>query len=208
MTEPVKKRKYVSPARQAKAEATRGRIVEAAAKLFLENGYGRVSTAAIAKAARTSEASVFAGFGSKAQLLVEIVYDRVGSDPEAPSRNREKWLALAADKDKTAAFKQFARVVRRFHDRSWRLLAIAAAAAQDDPTVAEVVWQGAEGRRARAAWFVREIIGITGKDAKRRTDEVWTLISVENYRRLVVERSWPPGQFEAWLASMLAATLI
>ena len=60
----VKKRTYGSPARQAKAAATRARIIDAAARLFLERGYARTSTAAIGKAAQTSEASVFAVFGA------------------------------------------------------------------------------------------------------------------------------------------------
>ena len=46
-----------------------------------------------------------------------------------------------------------------------------------------------------------------GPDADRKTDEVWTLINVENYRRLVVERRWPPEQYETWLAAVLAATI-
>lgn len=38
-------------------------------------------------------------------------------------------------------------------------------------------------------------------------DEVWTLISVENYRHLVVERSWPTERYESWLSGMLTAVL-
>ena len=206
MKQPVKKRHYVSPVRYAKAEATRERIIDAAAKLFLERGYGRTSTAAIGKEAKTSEASIFAVFGSKANLLVDVVLDRVGRYSDFPG-DQPVWQALATVSDKRPACEEFARVVRRVHDRSWRLLAIAAAAAQDDRDVAEAVNRGADRRHARAKWFVREIIGVTGPDADRKADEVWTLINVENYRRLVVERTWPPRRYEAWLATMLAATL-
>ncbi len=207
MPAPVKKRTYVSPARQAQAEATRARIIDAATKLFLEAGYGRTSTAAIGKAAHTSEASVFAVFGSKADLLIAVVRDHVVRDSDFPLRQQPVWRSLASDPDKTPAIEAGARVVRRAHDRSWRLLAVAAAAAQDDPAVAAAVRRGAEGRHADCEWFVREVIGITGPAADRKTDEVWTLISVENYRHLVVERSWPPERYEAWLSAMLTATL-
>ena len=71
----------------------------------------------------------------------------------------------------------------------------------------QAVARGAAQRHARAGWFVGEIVGVVGPNAERRTDEVWTLINVENYRRLVVERNWAPKQYEAWLAAMLAATL-
>lgn len=207
MTESVKKRKYVSPTRQAKAEATRARIIDASAKLFLEKGYGRTSTALIGKTAKTSEASVFAAFGSKANLLVEVVFDRVGRSNEHSVRDLSAWQAVSGQQDKLPACMEMARLVRRAHDRSWQLLALAAAAAQDDPAVAEAARRGAEQRHARARWFVREIIGETGPDADRKADEVWTLTSVENYRRLVVERLWSPEQFEYWLAKMLVATL-
>jgi hypothetical protein len=36
---------------------------------------------------------------------------------------------------------------------------------------------------------------------------VWTMISVEIYQRLVVDRLWPSEQYESWLAEMLTASL-
>jgi len=203
----VKKRAYVSRVRRARAEATRTRIIDAAAGLFLEAGYGPTSTAAISKAAETSEASLFAVFGSKANLLVTVVADQVGRHPDFPLHRQPVWLEYAVQPDKRPAVEAMARVVRRAHDRSWRLLAVAAAAAQDDPAVAAAVSRGAAGRHVDCGWFVREIIGAPEAGAGRLTDEVWTLISVENYRHLVVERSWPPDRYEAWLAAMLLAVL-
>lgn len=208
MSGPVKKRQYVSPARQAKAEATRARIIDAATRLFLETGYVRTSTAAIGKAARTSEASVFAVFGSKADLLVAVVRDHVVRDSDFPLARQPIWPRFAAEHDKSPAIAAIARVVRRAHDRSWRLLAVATAAAQDDPAVADAVGRATRSRRDDCEWFVLEVIGIAeSDDSDRRTDELWALISVENYRHLVVERSWPPERYEGWLAAMLTAIL-
>jgi TetR/AcrR family transcriptional regulator of autoinduction and epiphytic fitness len=205
---PVNKRSYVSPARQAKAEATRARIIDAATRLFLESGYARTTTAAIGRAARTSEASVFAVFGSKADLLVAVIQDHVRRDGDFPPAAQPIWRELAAQADKTTAIETMANIVRRAHDRSWRLLAVAAAAAQDDPVVARAHRRGADSRRDDCAWFLREVIGLTdADDADRRVDEMWTLINVENYRHLVVERGWPPERYEAWLAAMVRAAL-
>jgi AcrR family transcriptional regulator len=208
MAGPVKKRPYVSPARRAKAEATRARIIDAATRLFLEAGYARTSTAAIGKAARTSEASVFAAFGSKADLLVAVVRDHVVRDSDFPLARQSIWRRFAAQPDKTPAIEAMARVARRAHDRSWRLLGVAAAAAQDDAAVAEAMGHAARGRWDDCEWFIREVIGIgDADDADRDADAMWTLISVENYRHLVVERSWPPERYEGWLATMLTAIL-
>jgi TetR/AcrR family transcriptional regulator, regulator of autoinduction and epiphytic fitness len=207
MPDRVKKRAYVSPARQAKAEATKARIIGAAAKLFLDRGYARTSTAAIGRAANTSEASVFAVFGSKADLLVAVVADHVVRHPDFPLRDSPAWPRFAQQTDKRPAIEEFARVTRGAHDRSWRLLAVAAAAAHDDPVVATAVARGAARRHADCAWLLREVIGMAEPELGRTADEVWTLVSVENYRHLVIERSWPPEQYESWLAEMLTATL-
>jgi TetR/AcrR family transcriptional regulator of autoinduction and epiphytic fitness len=208
MPDDVKKRTYSSPVRQAQARATRARIMDAATRLFLDAGYARTSTAAIARAAGTSEASVFAVFGSKADLLVAVVRDHVVRDSDFPLAAQPIWRTLAAQPDKRPAIEAAARVVRRAHDRSWRLLAVVAAAAQDDPAVAEAHRRAADSRRDDCAWFVREVVGLRdADDADRRIDETWTLISVENYRHLVVDRSWPPERYEAWLSAMLAVTL-
>ena len=205
--EPVNKRSYISPARQAKAEATRARIIDAAARLFLEAGYERTTTGAIGKMAGTSEASVFAAFGSKASLLVSVVAAQVQRHPDFPLRAQPIWQQFARQPDKTTAIEEFARVVCRAHARSWRLLAVAGAAAEGDPVVARAVAAAAGRRHADVGWLLREVIGVPGPRLDRTTDEIWTLISVENYRHLVIERSWPPGQYESWLAAMLSATL-
>jgi TetR/AcrR family transcriptional regulator of autoinduction and epiphytic fitness len=204
----VKKRKYDSPVRQKHAMATRARIIEAAARLFLDAGYARTSTAAIARAAGTSEASVFAVFGSKADLLAAVVRDHVVRDPDYPLQDHPIWQRFAADPDKTPAMKAIAHVVRRAHDRSWRLLAVVHAAAGDDAALAAADRSGAQGRHDTCAWFVREVVGLAAsEDTDRRIDAMWTLISVDNYRHLVIDRSWTAEQYEAWLATAVAATL-
>ncbi|GHG55645.1 TetR family transcriptional regulator [Sinomonas cellulolyticus] len=207
MSRTVKKRPYASPTREAKAAATRARILDAAADLFLRDGYHRSSTAAIARAAHTSEASVFAAFGSKAELLVAVVTSRVVQHPDFPLGQSPTWKAFAGRPDAEPAVQEFARVVRRAHERSWRLLAVAAAAGHDDPTVASAVAGGAMRRHADCAWLVREAFGVPASEALEATDAVWTLISVENYRHLVVERGWAPQRYESWLAAMLRAAL-
>lgn len=208
MAGPVKKRTYVSPTRQARAQATRARIIDAAAALFLASGYGPTTTAAIARAAGTSEASVFAVFGSKADLLVAVVRDHVVRDSDFPIHAQPIWQDFAAQPDKTPAIAAVARVVRRAHDRSWRLLAIVAAASLDDPAVAAAYRRAADSRRDDCAWFVHDVMGIAASDdADHRIDAMWTLINVENYRHLVVERSWPPADYESWLAAMLTVAL-
>lgn len=207
MTGSVSKRRYSSPARQAQADATRQRILHAAATLFLEQGYGRTSTAAIGRAAGVSEAAVFAAWKTKADLLVAVISHTVGTDPDFPLRANAGLHKHSVTGDSTAAVAEFARITRRAHDRSWQLLAIATAAAQDDPTVAAAVAAAAQRRHEDCAWFVRDVLGLTGRASGLKVDGVWALNSMENYRRLVIDRGWPGRRYEAWLAGQLQATL-
>lgn len=61
-------RTYSSPHRVLAAAQTRSWIIEHAGVLFAERGYGRVTIADIAAAARVAAKTVFASAGSKADV--------------------------------------------------------------------------------------------------------------------------------------------
>jgi AcrR family transcriptional regulator len=204
----VNRRTYTSPGRRARAEATRARISEAAAAMFLARGYAGTTTAAVGKAAGVSEASVFAAFGSKAELLIAVVSQQVARRGDFPLREQPVWQKVRASVDKTAAVREFARLTRRAHENSWQLLGVVAAAAQDDPVVAQAAAAAGMRRHADCEWFVTDVMGVPRRGAVKKVDAMWALISVENYRRLVIERHWPASTYERWLASMLRATLL
>ncbi len=74
------RRPYSMSNRSARAEATRQRIVEAAAELFLERRYADVTLAAIAEAAGVSHQTVLNHFESKAGVvagMVSVMADQV-----------------------------------------------------------------------------------------------------------------------------------
>ncbi|MDQ4214229.1 TetR/AcrR family transcriptional regulator [Microbacterium capsulatum] len=202
MDDDVKRRPYASPTRRARSEATRARILDAAAGLFVAGGYAGTSTRTIAAAAGASEASVFANFGSKSRLLAAVIVDRVTSDGDFPlSRNH----ALTGTPSRGEAVAVLAGIARRGHEPSWRLLAAGAAAAADDPELAAAMRHGAERRLADIAWFVRSILGIED-DADRIAEGIWAVGAVEGYRHLVVDQGWPVDEYESWLARMILAT--
>ena len=57
-------------------DGARERILQAAAELFAEKGYARATTRAIAKAADVNEVTIFRHFGSKKNLLSELIQTR------------------------------------------------------------------------------------------------------------------------------------
>lgn len=207
MADPVKKRSYVSPAREARAAETRARILAAASEKFLAEGYVKTSTASIARAANTSEANVFAVFGSKADLLDQVILHEIRDAPDFPVGDLTLWQGLVGADRRDAAVARMAAVVRGVMDRSWRSRAVAAAAATADDAVRELAKRGARGRHDGALWVVREVLEVPEGEAERTADAFWALMSVDNYTALVLDRGWSPDEYEAWLASMMRASL-
>jgi AcrR family transcriptional regulator len=88
MSDPVK-RPYTSSLRATQAQTTRRAIVDAASRLFVENGYGATTVDAIAAAAGVSRKTVFTSVGGKAEAL-KLAFDWgvVGDDAPAPLMER------------------------------------------------------------------------------------------------------------------------
>src|SRR5687768_8748842 len=83
------RRQYDSSGRQAQARANRARILQAATRLFVAQGYAATSVAQIAQEAGVSGPTVFAGFRSKVNLLKEAVdVALAGDDEPAPLADR------------------------------------------------------------------------------------------------------------------------
>ena len=67
------RRQYDNSRRRARTSDTRARIIEAARTLFVERGYALTSVEAVADAARVAPATVYRLFGSKREILKEII---------------------------------------------------------------------------------------------------------------------------------------
>lgn len=211
MPPPVKSRAYDSPARREQAQATRARILAVAEKLFLARGYRRTTCAAIADEAGVSEAAVFAAFGSKARLLVAVVRAAVGgSEAEVPLRERPEWRRLTTERDRSRAMALFAALVGKAHRRSWRLLSIVRAAAEDDEDLATIAAQAGRARHHDCEWFATTVLGLepAAPETGHRIDAAWAQSSVDLYRLLVVELHWPQRRYEAWLSTALKRELL
>ena len=69
----IVKRPYHSPLRQAQAEATRARILDASLKLFAESGYAATTIAAVAREAGVVPETIYASFGTKKALMDGLI---------------------------------------------------------------------------------------------------------------------------------------
>jgi len=135
------------PPRTPKAAATRQRLLDLAADLFIEHGYDAVSLRDIAVAAGVTKGAIYGHFRSKGQMLVEVIRTelerRDGSlDPEV------------AATDPAAMFDLFIHP----GSRELRMLQIdAAAAARHDPDVAAGI---EEIHETRSAGIVDSLDGV------------------------------------------------
>jgi AcrR family transcriptional regulator len=69
----------------SKARATRAMLIELAAELFSEQGYGQTSIRDIARRAALTTGAVYGQFQNKADLLVEAINSRIADELEAQS---------------------------------------------------------------------------------------------------------------------------
>ncbi len=149
---------FADPPITPKAAATRARLLEIAAAVFIEQGYAAVSLRDIAKAAGVTKGAIYGHFRSKGQLLVEVIRTQLAE--RDAQFDIEKAIEQPID-----VFVQFINPL----SRDLRLLQIdAAAAARHDPDVAAGV---GEIYAARSAWIL---------DTLRRLDSPETLLYIIN----------------------------
>ncbi len=149
---------FADPPLTPKAEATRARLLDVAAEVFVERGYAAVSLRDIAVAAGVTKGAIYGHFRSKGQLLVEVIRTQLAE------RDAQFDVQLAVERPMETFF-QFINP----DSRHLRLLQIdAAAAARHDADVAAGV---GEIFSARNAWIL---------DTLRRLDAPEVMLYVIN----------------------------
>ena len=114
------------PPKTPKSAGTRRRLIDVAARLFIERGYAAVSMRDIASAADLTHGALYGHFRSKGQLLVEVIRWRVAEHDSEPG-----FRDAAAEPERGVVLMYEAA------GRDHRLLEVdAAAASRHDPDVA------------------------------------------------------------------------
>jgi AcrR family transcriptional regulator len=209
--EPVKPRRaYRSPRRREQAEQTRQRIVEAAARRFVERGYAGTTISAVAEDAGVAAETVYATFRTKAELLRAVVGAAARGPGETPILEQPGPAAVAAERDQREQLRRFAADVTARLARTAPVLAVLQAAAPGEPALAEVYADLHAARRRNLERLVEQLeangpLALDG-DAALRT--VWALASPELYALATGAGGWTRETYEAWLAERLADALL
>jgi AcrR family transcriptional regulator len=207
------KRSYSSPRRAEQAAATRTAILDAAQKLFEEQGYAGTSMAAIAKQAGVALKTVYLAFETKSGLLRALWHLRVrGDEDPSPVGERDWYREMLEEPDPERQLRLNARNGRRVKARLGALMEVIRGGARADPDVADL-WsniqaQFHDNQRTIVQSLQAKKALARGLGVDRGADILWTLNHPALYQLLVTERGWTPEQHEKWVAGSSSAQLL
>jgi AcrR family transcriptional regulator len=205
-------RRYESPRRREQAAATRLAILDAAERLFVAQGFAGTSVAAIATEAGVALKTVYAVFGTKAEVLRGLWNLRMRGDQEpVPMAQRAWFLEILSEADPRHMLELVARNSRIVKERTADVTEVVRQAAPSEPQIG-VLWEHFQrelyeiGMRGIAQRLERD--RALAVDAAEATDLLWTLNHPDVYQLLVRQRGWSPERYERWLAATLSEQLL
>jgi AcrR family transcriptional regulator len=207
----VKRRTYDASGRRAAAAKRQAAVIAAAERLFLTEGYGAATLAAVAADAGVSVDTIHKSFGGKPGL-VRALWQRAldGIGPVAAERRSDRLQREEPDPRKL--IQGWGAFTAEIAPRAARILGLIHAAAATDPEIRSLQAELEAGRlrrmtinarRLRARGHIRA--GITLAQA---TDVLWTYSSPELCELLVFRRGWSPERYGRFIAEAMIAALL
>ncbi len=213
MAKAVKRRKYDSSARKAAAQSTRQSIIDAARRVFIQNGYAGATMPVIAKEAGIALDTVYAAVGKKPTLFRLLVETAIsGRDRAVDAEERDYVRAIRAEPDAEQKLRIYAAALSAIQPRLAPIFKVLQAAATQD-TELNALWQEISQRRAANMRLLARNLAATGRlrrdlSIAKVADIIWSLNSPEFYLLLVEERGWSAEAFEHWLADAWGRLLL
>ena len=207
---PVKTRSYDSPVRREQATRTRQRILDAAAELFTDPGYGATSIRAIAEAAQVAPDTVYATFGTKARLLTALIDIRLAPGGESSILDRPQVQEMRGERDPRRFLHLFARDYATMAERVRPISEVLRTAQAAEPEMA-AVRDEIEGYRFR---YMHTVAGWLAERSEMRmplpraAQVVWALASPDVGRMLCDVQGWTADEYADWRAHTLITTLL
>lgn len=203
MTETVKPR-------AARTRATRRRIVDAAAELFVAEGYGTTTLEQIAKRAGVAVQTVYFHFGNKRTLLKEAVDVAAVGDDEQVALLERPWIEeIRAERDPRRLIALWAANGREIYKRVGPIMQVVRDAAVIDPDMAEQ-WATNEAQRATAFRMFAVMLderGALNRPVDQAVDVLCALYGPEVYA-VLTGRGWTPEQWERFTVESITCALL
>jgi AcrR family transcriptional regulator len=205
------KRTYDSSKRKEQAQATRTAILEAAHRLFVEQGFVTTTLQAVADEAGVAVQTVYAAFGNKQELLRRVIgVSVVGDDEEVPLMERDAVQTIVDEPDQRARARMQAALITQILARVAPVAMVAREASGASPEAAEQWRSFMLERRVGMEHAARSLAGTDGLRApiEEAADIIHALWSPELYTILVRELGWTPDRYEAWMTDALERLLL
>ncbi|HVE98492.1 MAG TPA: helix-turn-helix domain-containing protein [Mycobacteriales bacterium] len=205
------KRSYSSARRDAQARETRRAILDAARALFV-SGYAATTIQAIAEGAGVAVQTVYGVFGSKRELLRQLIEATItGGDDSVPVTEQAEAQAIAAEPDARRRAALDAAFSRAIIERVGPIVRVAEEAAASDPELAAMMETVKAERRKEMVVAARILAGPDGGlrvSQQEAAATLYVLYSPQVADMLMGDYGWSPQRYEKWLARMLLHSVI
>lgn len=212
MDEPVK-RQYRSPLRAQAARRTRAQIRDAAARLFVRQGYVGTTMRQVAEEAEVSERTTYLAFPSKLDLFLEVIgVATAGDDRPIPLAERPEFQAALSERDGKKALKLAVSLVSNLLERAGPLVMAALESAGADDTLREAAIQG-ERARARDLALIAEALEAHGQlredlNVDEATDILFAVLSPQAHQMLRRDRRRSAARYERTVLKVFERALL
>jgi TetR/AcrR family transcriptional regulator of autoinduction and epiphytic fitness len=205
------KRSYSSARRDAQAAATRRSILDAAHRLFIAHGYAATTMQTIAGEAGVAVQTVYAAFGTKRELMRQLIEGTItGDDDPAPVTRRAESRAAADEPDASRRAQLDAALSRTIVQRVGPIVRVAEEAAASDPDLAATMETIRAARRREMLDAATLLAGPEGLrlDQEEAAATLYVLYSPQVADMLMRDHGWSPQRYEAWLARMILEAVL
>ena len=188
-----------------------GSILDAAGHLFVAHGYAATTLQAIADQAGVAVQTVYAAFGSKRELMRQLIETTItGDDNPTPVTERAEAKAVAAEPDVRRRAQLDAALARTIVQRVGPIVRVAEEAAASDPELATMMERIKTARRDEMLVSASLLAGPEGLrlDPEEAAATLYVLYSPHVADMLMRDHGWSPQRYEAWLARMLLQTVL
>lgn len=195
-------RRYVSPIREADAAATRARIVDAAATLFIRDGFAATPLRAIAAEAGVSVQSVHLAGPKSALLLAAFERTFAGDEGRHPLSERPEMVAILAEDDTAVMLSRYVAFIAMANERSAAIWTALVAAADADAHARAAAADLEERRRSEMVGGAHLMLsrGLIAPDAIAETADVLGFLTAPHtFVYFVLESGWTVDRYREWL---------
>jgi AcrR family transcriptional regulator len=200
-------RPYRSVRRAQAAEDTRARILDAATRLFVSKGYGKVTVNDIAGEAAVAVPTVYTSAGGKTAILATII-DEAVRDPVVDAT----LAAVRKARDPREVIDLVANGTRVDNERYQDIIQVNRTASAVDERATEILERSNRMYRealAEALPRLREMNALQDHlTDERATDLLWFYFGHQSWHTLVAELGWAWDEAEEWLRDRAATALL